>query len=119
MSQTTSKFRVIRDSSIYNNTKCSSYGDDVLMVDTSGGIYLGNNTSTPDLIANVSNVQAVDIEGAVIDDVAIELIPLTNGDIDLIWNKYFNEGGYGSGSATAVDEVINSVGVGDYDEEIL
>lgn len=55
MAQTTSKFRVIKDSSIYNNTKCSSYGDDVLMVDTSGGIYLGNETSTPDLIAASPN----------------------------------------------------------------
>lgn len=55
MTQTTSKFRVIKDSSIYNNTKCSSYGDDVLMVDTSGGIYLGNETSTPNLIAASPN----------------------------------------------------------------
>ena len=69
MAQTTSKFRVIKDSSIYNNTKCSSYGDDVLMVDTSGGIYLGNETSTPDLIANVSNIQAVDTSET-LDDVS-------------------------------------------------
>ena len=45
-------------------------------------------------------------------------VPLTTNDIDLIWAKYFNGGGYGSGSASAIanDDVINSIGVGDYDE---
>ena len=45
-------------------------------------------------------------------------VPLTTNDIDLLWAKYFNIGGYGSSSdsATAVDDIINSIGVGDYDE---
>ena len=44
-------------------------------------------------------------------------VPLTNNDIDLIWGRYFSSGGYGSASATAIDEQINSIGIGDYDEE--
>lgn len=44
-------------------------------------------------------------------------IYMTIEDIDLIWNSYFSTG-YGSGSASSIaeDDVINSVGVGDYDE---
>ena len=42
---------------------------------------------------------------------------MTTEDIDLIWDSYFSSGyGSGSASATAEDDVINSVGVGDYDE---
>ena len=42
---------------------------------------------------------------------------ITFGDIDLIWNRHFNSGSYGSGSASAIlDDVINSIGIGDYDE---
>jgi hypothetical protein len=45
-------------------------------------------------------------------------VSLTTNDIDLVWAKYFNDGGYGSSSAsaTAAEEIINSIGVGDYDE---
>lgn len=51
---------------------------------------------------------------------------MTLDDIDLIWNSVFGGGGSGSGSYTGdytdgstiatEDEVINSVGIGDYDE---
>ena len=45
-------------------------------------------------------------------------VPLTTNDIDLIWGQYFGGGGYGSGSASAIaaEKIINSIGVGDYDE---
>ena len=53
MGITENKFRVLGDSNLYDNAKCSSYGSEVLMVDTSGkGIYIGNNTSQPTLIAD-------------------------------------------------------------------
>ena len=45
-----------------------------------------------------------------------DVTTITTDDIDLIWNSYFSEDGYGSASATALDDVINSIGVGDYDE---
>lgn len=48
---TTEKFRILKDSSIYNNDKASNYGDDVLLIDVMGGIYLGNNTRYPTRIA--------------------------------------------------------------------
>lgn len=112
------------DSLKYYNDKINQTKQDVLIsgqnIKTINGESIIGSGNIEIISGNPdANVQAVDIEGVVVDDVAIELIPLTNSDIDLIWNKYFNEGGYGSGSATAVDEVINSVGVGDYDEEIL
>lgn len=45
------------------------------------------------------------------------LVSMTTDDIDLIWDSYFSTG-YGSGSASSIaeDDVINSVGVGDYEE---
>lgn len=48
---TSDKFRIIKDTSIYNNDKCANYGNDTLMVDINGGIYLGNNSNEPDCIA--------------------------------------------------------------------
>lgn len=53
MGITENKFRVLGDSNLYGNTRCSSYDSNVLMVDTSGkGIYIGNNSSNPTLIAD-------------------------------------------------------------------
>jgi hypothetical protein len=39
-------------------------------------------------------------------------------DIDLIWEKYFSSGSYSDSESTndIHDEIINSVDVGDYDE---
>ena len=56
-------FRILKDSSIYNNDKSAAYGDNVMMIDISGeGIYLGNMTSKPDRIAvnNISNLATKD-----------------------------------------------------------
>lgn len=53
---TTEKFRIIKDSPIYNNDKCVNIGPDAMLIDSmGGGIYLGNNTRFPNRIA-VNNI---------------------------------------------------------------
>lgn len=47
MSQTTEKFRIVRGQNLNNNSNATSYGSEALMIDVSGGIYLGNNTKNP------------------------------------------------------------------------
>ena len=42
---------------------------------------------------------------------------MTENDIDLMWDYYFESGSYYSGSYIALDDIINSIGVGDYDED--
>lgn len=51
--------------------------------------------------------------GEIIQEYINERITFT--DIDLIWDRHFSSGLY-SASATALDETINSIGIGDYDE---
>ena len=37
MAKTNIPFRIVKDSSIYNNSKSSSFGNDTLMIDVGGG----------------------------------------------------------------------------------
>jgi hypothetical protein len=42
---------------------------------------------------------------------------ITTTDIDLIWDRHFASGLYSASATSLVDETINSIGIGDYDEE--
>jgi hypothetical protein len=86
MSVTTKKFRVLSDSNLYGNTKCVSYGNDVLMVDTSGiGVYLGNGTLNPKLIADNGEGKYLKLSGGEMtnDIKSNNIIPNTNNNYSL------------------------------------
>ena len=54
--------------------------------------------------------------GELIQEPINEYISL--GDIDLMWGEFFySEGAYYSGTSQNSEEIINSIGIGDYDEE--
>jgi hypothetical protein len=125
---------LIENSTVRSTHKIVGNGATTVTSDTSGNITIGTQLKTingesiigsGDIIieggggASEANVQAVDISENLEDVEDITFEAITNGDIDLIWNMYFNDGGYGSASATAEEEIINSTGVGDYDEEII
>lgn len=44
---------VIVRTSTLNLANCAKYGEDALIINENGGIYLGNNTENPLLIANI------------------------------------------------------------------
>lgn len=73
-----------------------------------GEIAVGSKAGEEKLFIKNTNKEIVTFE---------PLVKMTTDDIDLIWDSYFSTG-YGSGSASAIaeDDVINSVGVGDYEE---
>ena len=39
MAKTTTPFRIVKDSNIYNNTKSSAFGNDTLMIDVGGAVF--------------------------------------------------------------------------------
>lgn len=61
MNSSKSKFRILKDSSIYNNELAAKYGSDVLMIDSNefGGIYVGNETDKPIKITPTKTTELV------------------------------------------------------------
>ena len=61
MNSSKSKFRILKDSSIYNNELAAKYGSDVLMIDSTefGGIYIGNETDKPTKITPTKTTELV------------------------------------------------------------
>lgn len=61
MNSSKSKFRILKDSSIYNNELAAKYGSDVLMIDSTefGGIYIGNKTDKPTKITPTKTTELV------------------------------------------------------------
>lgn len=61
MNSSKSKFRILKDSSIYNNELSAKYGSDVLMIDSTefGGIYIGNKTDKPTKITPTKTTELV------------------------------------------------------------
>lgn len=100
MSVTNEKFRILKSDNLKNkilnvsDANIKNYDDDVLMIDTSiGGIYLGNGTKTPTLIANKTNeVSITDLSEEEITNIVAESFILIAGS--------------GSGSGMGIDEAL-------------
>ena len=57
-----------------NLANCAKYGEDALIINENGGIYLGNNTENPLLIANIQ--PSINIEGQDISLILSTVYPI-------------------------------------------
>ena len=74
------KIRLAKGSVILGNAKAAECQDDTLIIGTQGGIYLGNGTNTPTLIADIAKGEYMPVKGGAFTGpiYADEILPNTN-----------------------------------------